>query len=297
VLNLHALRIFVRVAETGSVTGAARVLNISQPAVTSQLKKLEKELGLPLFSPQGRGIQLTDAGAKLAENAGRLFSLERDIESTLDDYRNGRAGRLRLVATSLPANFLLPGWVARFKGDYPEVDVVFSTASSGQAFESLLRYESDVAFIGGGHRQHHPRLSYTPWLEDEMWFVSHAGHRLADQEVCLEELVREPFAFREPGSHARELLISLCRARGISPPAARLEINGFNELVRVVSEGYGIAFLSALEAREEVDRGRLARIRATDVQPINPIGLAHRKEPLPGPAQRLLEMMRSERPG
>src|ERR1700730_3703587 len=100
-LNLHALRLFHHVAELGSVTKAAEQLNISQPAVTSQIKKLERELGLQLLSPQGRGILLTDAGTRLAIKSGRLFALERNIEQTIGDYKQGKAGRLLVVATYL----------------------------------------------------------------------------------------------------------------------------------------------------------------------------------------------------
>ena len=292
-LNLHAIRLFLRVAESGSVTRAALAMNISQPAVTSQIKKLERELGLQLLSPRGRNVRLTDAGAKLAADAARLFALESEIETALEDYRRGRAGRLRIAATSLPANFLLPRWVATFKREYPSADVVFATAASVRAFDLLLRYEADIAFIGG-NRQPHPDLSYAPWLEDEMWFVVHPDHRLAGRETTLEELVREPFAFREPGSYAREQLLALCRVRGLAPPNAGLEITGFNELVRVVVDGCGLAFLSAMEARDEVERGRLARVYPKDVGMTNPIGLYHRKEPLPGQAQRFLEMMSTE---
>jgi len=80
-MNLHALRLFYSVAETGSVTQAAKQLNISQPAVTSQIKKLEREIDCTLFVPKGRGILLTQSGAELAKQAKRLFSLEKEIES------------------------------------------------------------------------------------------------------------------------------------------------------------------------------------------------------------------------
>jgi len=294
-INLHALRLFLRVAELGSVTQAAQTLNVSQPAVTSQIKKLEKELGLQLMSPQGRGVRLTEAGARLAEDAGRLFALERQIETRLEEYRQGRAGTLRIAATYLPANFLLPRAVARFKREHTQADVVFATAGSTRAFELLLRYEADIAFIGGGNRIEHPELESQPWLEDEMWFVVHPKHRLADKKVLLAELAEEPFAMREQGSFSREQLTSLYNLRGLPSPVVGLEMNGFGELIRVVSDGYGIAFLSALEATDEVERGALRRIFVEDSLPTNPIRLYKRKEPLPALAARFLEMMALER--
>lgn len=287
-LNLHALRLFHHVAELGSVTKAAELLKISQPAVTSQIKKLERELGLPLFSPLGRGILLTDAGMTLAQESARLFFLERHIEQSIEDYRAGYAGRLRVVATYLPANFLLPRGIAGFKRSFPNVDIQFTTTSSLNAIDLLLRYEADIAFIGG-LRNSHPLLEKTHWYEDEMWFVVHKDHKLASSEAVLTEVVKEPFVYREQGSYSREQLLSLCRVQRLNAPTVGLQMNGFSELIRVVSEGYGVAFLSALEAREEVERGNLRRIYVQDAIMNNPVFLCHRKEPLPPYALRFLE--------
>lgn len=95
-MNIHALRLFYYVAETGSVTKAAARLRISQPAVTSQIKRLEKDLGLPLCSPSGRGISLTPFGTELAKQAGNLFTYEERIEEFVEDYRQGRKGSCAL---------------------------------------------------------------------------------------------------------------------------------------------------------------------------------------------------------
>lgn len=104
-MNLHALRFFSKVAETGSVTLASEMLRVSQPAVTAQIKRLEQELGIRLWSPQGRGVALTDAGRMLASEAQRLFDLERSIEERLEGIRAGTEGSLHISATYLPANF------------------------------------------------------------------------------------------------------------------------------------------------------------------------------------------------
>lgn len=152
-MNIHALRLFYYVAETGSVTKAAALLRISQPAVTSQIKRLEKDLGLPLCSPSGRGISLTPFGTELAKQAGNLFTYEERIEEFVEDYRQGRKGKLRIAATYLPANFLVPGWAARFKAGQPEMEIEITTTNSTQAFEQLQRHEADVAFYGAEPRR------------------------------------------------------------------------------------------------------------------------------------------------
>ncbi|MFC5403561.1 LysR family transcriptional regulator [Cohnella soli] len=294
-LNLHALRLFHVVAELGSVTKAAEKLNISQPAVTGQIKKLERELGLQLFAPRGRGILLTEAGQTIAAEANRLFSLEAHIEHSIARLKDGTAGVLRIAATYLPANYLLPDLVASYKNRYPEVRVEIETVGSVKATELLLRYEVDLAIVGGG-RIANPRLRAKPWRKDEMWFVAHAEHRLAGKNTTLADIVSEPFASREEGSYAREQLKALCLAAHVGMPVIGLEMNGYGELLRVVAKGYGIAYLSALEAREEVERGTLQRIVASDASAENLICAYFRNEPAGAniPAKRFLELMPEE---
>jgi len=285
-MNLHALRLFHAVAGAGSVTRAAERLRISQPAVTSQIRKLEGELGLRLLEADGRGVRLTEAGRMLAERAARLFSLEADIERMLADYREGRSGAVRIAATYLPANHLLPGPLAAFRADRPEVELSLTTVNSKAAFELLLRCEADIAVVGGG-RPAPGGLVRAPLLEDRMLFAAPPGHPLADRSVPLAEVVRCPFVLREEGSSTREKLLALCRTLNIAPPRAGLVASGPYETIRAVKAGCGIAFVSALEARDELARGELAAIDVPDAVAVNPIALYTRAgEPLP-PATRL----------
>jgi DNA-binding transcriptional LysR family regulator len=285
-MNLHALRLFHAVAEAGSVTRAAGRLRISQPAVTSQIRKLEGELGLRLLEADGRGVRLTEAGRLLAERAARLFHLEADIERMLADYREGRSGAVRIAATYLPANHLLPGPLAAFRAGRPGVELSLTTVNSKTAFDRLLRCEADIAVVGGG-RPAPGGLDRTPLLEDRMLFAAPPGHPLAGRSVPLAEIVQYPFVLREEGSSTREKLLALCRAFGAAPPRAGLIASGPYETIRAVKAGCGIAFVSALEVRDELARGELAVIDVPDVKAANPIALYTRQDELLPPAARL----------
>ncbi|REK54079.1 MAG: LysR family transcriptional regulator [Thermobacillus sp.] len=288
-MNLHALRLFCAVAEAGSVTRAAERLRISQPAVTSQIKKLEAELGLPLLEADGRGVRLTEAGRLLAERAMRLFSLEADIERTLAEYREGKSGSVRIAATWLPANHLLPGPLAAFKAGRDQVELSLTTVNSKAAFELLLRCEADFAVVGGG-RPAPAGLACTPFLEDEMLFAAPAGHPLAGRSVPLAEVVRHPFVLREEGSSTREKLLACCRTLNAGLPRVGLTASGPYETLRAVKAGCGIAFVSALEVRDELARGELAVIHVPDVHAVNPIALYTRQdEPLSPAARQCLD--------
>ncbi|WP_285767006.1 LysR family transcriptional regulator [Peribacillus sp. SI8-4] len=276
-MNLHALRLFHTVAEKGNVTRAAEELNISQPAVTAQIKKLEQEIGLNLLSPKGRGILLTQAGLQLAKQAKRLFSLEAEIDSYIDQLKNGAVGKLRIVATYLPANFLLPKWIGRYKQRYPEVEVELTTTNSRSAIDQLINYEAEIAFIGG-RKECNPFIHRKELLEDKMVFVVHKDHKFASKHITLAEIATEPFVFREEGSSSREKLVSLCKIHHVNEPIVGLQINGLNETIRTVIEGYGVTFVSSLEVNEYITRGEVGTVYVDEIQLKNPISLCTRKK-------------------
>ncbi|TMV43675.1 LysR family transcriptional regulator [Paenibacillus mesophilus] len=288
-MNLHAFRMFYEVVESGGVTKAAERLCISQPAVTAQLRNLERELGLILFRAQGRGMSLTEAGERLAEQGRRLFALEREIERDAERIRTGEWGRLRIAATYLPAHMLLPGWIASFKKRYPNVDIVLTTVNSREAFDRLLHYEADLAVVGG-RRELPAGLEQEPIMHDELWFIVPADHPLAGRESTLGQLLAEPFVVREEGSYGRELLEALCRLHGIAAPGIGLQCSGTGEAIKAVAAGYGASLASALEAGESIERGEVARVKVEGVRLDNPIGLYVRTgDPMPPPAGKFAE--------
>lgn len=284
-MNLHALKLFYEAASRGGVTRAAEALHISQPAVTAQIRNLEQELGLPLFASSGRGMRLTEAGELLFGYAGRLFALEREMTWRMHDYRDGVRGRLAIAATFLPANHLLPGWLAAFKQRHEQTEPVLATVGSAAAYEKLLHYEADLAFIGGS-KDAPAGIVREELMEDELWFVVPAGHRLAGRYIGLAEMMREPFILREEGSSAREKLFALCRLRNMEPPRVGLQFNGLNETIRAVMAGYGAIFLSSLEVGDYVRQGAVARVHVEDVQLTNPIAACMRADEDMAPVAR-----------
>ncbi len=284
-MNLHSLRLFLAAAREGSVTRAAESLHISQPAVTTSIKRLESELGIALLAPSGRGILLTEAGQMLAEQAGRLFALETEMERSIAAYKAGTRGKLRIAATYLPANFLLPRMLARYKRAFDQVEVELTSTNSKHAYDLLQTFEVDLAFIGGG-RQVPPSIEGKLVLEDDMLFVVHAGHPLAGGTASLHTLIHEPFVIREEGSSSREKLLACCSLLNAGSPRVGLQVNGLSETIRAVKEGYGITFVSSLEVRDDLKRGELAVVSVPEVHTRNPIVRCTRKgEPLSAAAR------------
>ncbi|MCI3920044.1 LysR family transcriptional regulator [Paenibacillus sp. TRM 82003] len=288
VVNLHALKLFRQVVDAGSVSAAAARVHLSQPAVTIQLRKLEQELGFAITRPQGRGIALTEAGAWLSEQAERLFRLEAEIEAGCEDVRIGRRGLLKIAATYLPANFLLPDWIADFRMDHPDVSIHLTSGNARDVLVKLMKYEADIVWIGGQHR-FPATINAKPCYEDEMWFVVAPDHHMAGARYPLREVVREAFVMREPGSFTRDALSALCRAEGLPPPFASLISEGPQESIRAAIAGVGVAYAAKMEVAAYVDEGVLKRVE-TDVPPVrNPISCCTRaNDPLSPAASAFL---------
>ncbi|MEK4102856.1 LysR family transcriptional regulator [Paenibacillus odorifer] len=292
-MNLHALRLFHVIASTGSVTRASEILNISQPAITAQIKKFEKELSFTLFKPQGRGIALTDAGEELTLLAKRLFAVEQQIEQFTQDYVNGTNGSIRLAATYLPAHFLIPTWIAKFKQQYEQVEMMITTTNSSDALKQLLNVDVDIAIYGGIAEAYPDTIQTEELFQDELWFVVAPDHRYANQQVSLSEMMKEPFVMREKGSSTRERLLSLCRTYNTPAPIISLQFNGLHEAIKAVIAGYGANFVSSLVVRKYVERGELCRVYVEGIHLKNTIAICTRKnEPLSAAAVNLIEMIR-----
>ena len=276
-MNLHALRLFYIVAKTGSITIAAEQLRISQPAITSQIKKFENENSITLFLPQGRGIRLTEIGKELAKEASLIFQQENRMETLIENYTQGKTGTLKIAGNYLTSNFLLPKWAACLKKQNENVNIKITTLNTDEAVNSLISYQSDIAVLGGGATNYLDKIDVNEIIEDDIWFVSAPDHKYANKVVSLSEIMLEPFIMRENGSYMRALLKSICITADICFPNTMLEFSGLHETLMASMAGYGINFCSSIAVKELVDIGKLSRIHVENINPKNKIVICVRK--------------------
>src|SRR5579872_1864711 len=136
--SLHQLRAFVAVAETLSFSRAAEELILTQPAVSMQVKSLERMLGMPLFDHVGKRIQLTEAGRELQSRATEILGLARTTAQAMADLREGRAGRLRVVATTTVGIYIVPGLLGTYHRRHPGVEITLEVANWERTCDRLF---------------------------------------------------------------------------------------------------------------------------------------------------------------
>lgn len=280
-MNLHALRIFTKVADLGSITATANELRLSQPAVTIQIRNLEKELGLQLTKSKGRGIQLTEDGQFVYEQGLRLFHLEAQIEDKLTLFV-AKEEKIQIATSYIPINYVLPEYIANFKLMYPDVEFVVSLGNVKSVEEKIRNYEADFGFVVQSNIGHED-LSFEKLMEVEFAFVAHPSHPLANQIVSLSELSQEELIYREKGSSTRDLVEAVFYAQNCPLPKIGLQMQGLFESLKAVEAGYGIVLAPFLSVTDSIETNKLARIFIKNVEIKQSLFICTRKSELTNP--------------
>lgn len=257
-MRLTQLRSFHAVAAAGGFTGAARLLHVSQPTVTTQVRFLEETYGVELFHRRGRSVRLTPLGEQLFETARRIFSLENDAVELLRDSGRLRSGHLRVYAVG---PYHVTEMLARFNQRYPSIRVSVRVGNSEEALRAVRDYEADVAVLAQFKQDE--AIHSVPYSRHPVVLVVHRTHRLARRKsVPLRELAGERMILREPGSTTRKALEEALTAQRIKPRVV-LEIGSREAIREAVAKGLGI---SAVSEAEYVEHPDLRALRIADAE-------------------------------
>jgi len=270
-LNLNHLAAFHAVAEAGSVTSGAKRLMVSQPAVSKQVKELERALQAKLFDRHPAGVRLTDCGRLLADYAARIFALAAEAESSMADLSAMRRGSLAVGASPSLGTYLLPRALVYFRQRFPGVRVAVEIEPS-----HLLRARLNDGALDLGITQadvHWPELESQALAEDELVAVAAPNHPLAKKRrVTPEMLVAEPFVVRETGSQTRSLVERALAAKGYAVRPV-LALASTEAVKQAVAAGLGVAMVSKLVIGPEVADKRLVPLRLAGLSIRRPIRL------------------------
>lgn len=246
-MNLEQLETLAALARCGSFTRAAAELGCSQPAVTRHIQKLEQELGTTLLASRRGVVRLSDAGERVRAYADAVLEGRAALLAELSDRGSRLAGDLRIVASTTPGEFLVPGFVSTFTATHPRVTPRVQIADSAEVAVQLLDRRADVGFSGvrvPGHE-----LAYREIAADEIVLAVPANHPFAGRgSVALAELEGQPFITRESGSGTQMSFLAVLAERGLAPPAYRtvMVLSTTAAIVSAVGNGYGLGLVSCL---------------------------------------------------
>ena len=264
-LNLHLLRLFATVVQTGSFSRAADILSISQPAISKGVRDFELQVGCRLLDRTRKGVRPTREGQALARHAETLFAAERAAEDELRSLRSLDSGSLRVGASTTIATYMIAEYLGIFHRAYPGIDLHIVTANTRDLADLMVRHEIEIALVEGPVED--DNLVSEPWRPDVMSLIAGPLHRFASSKgpVDCRELEQEILIVREPGSGSREVVTQALAAQRVEPRRT-LEIGSTEAIKQAVAAGVGVSIVSTVAVADQVRLGRLKVIPLKDLR-------------------------------
>jgi len=258
-LNLNKLRAFYCAASCGSVTVAAEKLCITQPAVSMQIKSLEKHYEVQLFVRGKKKLELTEAGKSLYRLAKEIFALAGEAERLLKQAGGLETQVLKVGSTKTLVRYVLAKYISLFQRSFPGIQIQIDEGSSWEMVQSVLHNDNDLAIVG---RIAYPdQLQVIPFTQDEVVLLAAPGHRLCQkEEVSIDDLRGETVLLREKGSGTRWLVERILNRTSIVS-SAWIESGNVDFIKEMVRIGNGITLLAQMGVEEDVNKGNLKVIR------------------------------------
>jgi DNA-binding transcriptional LysR family regulator len=268
-MDTRQLAAFVAVVERRSFSQAAERLGVTQPAVSLQVRALEKRLGTQLLDRSGRRVEPTEAGLRLYRGAQRLLSLE---EQLLDEFagegEGELGGELQLGASTGPAAIVVPLLLCEFQRAHPGVKISLTVSDTQSVVERVAARELELGIVGAARR--HRAARFEPFFDDEVILACPPGHPFAGRTVSVDELRGENVIVMQEGAGVRQIVEDELRGLGLRLRDLDVGLElGLQESVRsAVQAGYGVAFISRSAVESELAAGTLtsAKVEGLDAK-------------------------------
>ena len=259
-ITIRQLQVFASVAKHLSYTRAAEELHLTQPAVSMQIKQLEKSVGLNLFEHIGKKIYLTEAGSVVLEHAISITSKLASIENDLEQLKGIDGGRLTVCIAST-VNYFATRLISRFSQAYPNVQISLDVTNRQDLLKRLETNEPDLVLMGRPPSS--ADLTSTAFMDNPLVIIANPHHPLAnDVDIPVARLSDEKFVLREQGSGTRSAMEEMFKKYKIQPKIGT-QLSGNESIKQAVEAGLGLALVSFHTVDLELKAERLTTL---DVQ-------------------------------
>ncbi|MCI7722520.1 MAG: LysR family transcriptional regulator [Mediterraneibacter faecis] len=296
-MNLKQLEAFVKVAETKSFSEAAKQLFFTQPTISAHVSALEKELNTCFLIRNTRGVELSESGKELYAYAVQMLEIEKTIKGRFGKEIKPEGNVLRIGASTVPAQYILPNVMSTFHAEYPgEKLKLFETDSKG-VIDTILSHHIDIGFTGTVIEK--GNCKYLPFYEDELVVLTPSNEKFVEKlcggQILADWIMDEPVILREEGSGTKKEAEKMLAEQGIDMKKLKLAALMENQetIKRSVSKGMGVTILSKLAAEEELKNGTLLAFPLGSQGGKRMINLVYDAEyPLLPAAERFIKMIK-----
>lgn len=256
-MEIRQLKAFLAIAEAKTFTAGARRVNVTQAAISMQIRQLEDEVGLPLFTRTPRRVILTEAGEHLLERARKILREHDAAIAEIAEIAGAEYGRLRIgSASAMFATMQLPTILQNLKRKFPNAEITVSSGTSQTLVDKILHGEIDIAFISLPVDNSHVTTELL--FSDEIVAIAHPNHPLADQKyISAAALAGEPLILGEKGGNTRRLIDDFFAASSVHPNVV-MELSRQEAINQMVENDMGIGIAGAKTVAREIKQGKLA---------------------------------------
>jgi len=264
-MNLDYLETFRELVRLGSFSAVAKHLSISQPAVSFQIQKMEADLGTTLIDRSQKKLKLTDSGHRVLEFAETVHEQYAALGRALDRFRTDIVGELKIAASTIPGEFLVPPLLGEFMSSHPETTAHVDIMDSVTVIDSVKYGDYKLGFCGTTPPEK-DGMSGFKIASDEIILIASPSHPLARAaSVDFAQLKNESFIGREVTSGTRQSLEHALQRRGtsINSLGFRLILSQTHSVISAVEAGSGLAFVSSLGAQKSLLLGTVKKLNVS----------------------------------
>jgi DNA-binding transcriptional LysR family regulator len=266
-METRQLQAFCEVVERKSFSQAAERLGVTQPAVSLQIRSLEKRLGAQLLDRSGRRVEPTEAGLRLYGSAQRLLQLEEEIVNDLAEQAGGDlAGSFELGASTGPGGVVMPRLLCEFGQDHPELRIALSVFDTQTVIAHVADRALELGVVGAAPR--HRGVEYEPFFRDAVVLACPPGHPFAGRTVPIDELRGETVVLMQDGAGVRQMIEDELRGVGVRlrDLDVHLELGLQESVTTAVRSSFGVTFISRSSIERDLAAGTLAEARVADLE-------------------------------
>jgi LysR family transcriptional regulator, transcriptional activator of the cysJI operon len=256
-MRLDYLKTFLTVAKTRSFSTAAKELTITQGAVSHHIAALESYFDAKLFKRTANGVEVTDAGAILAETSEKILADVEIAKAKISETKHKFSGTIRIKASSIPGEHIIPRLVSEFRKQYPDAKFKIKAEDSVNSLLDLQAGDVDFAAVGT-LKGYSEKLEAIELGKEELVLIVPLGHELATQKsVELAKILNYPYINREETSGTRKEIERMFEDAGISASKLKttMELASTESVVTAVSEGQGVSIISSIASKKAVAAG------------------------------------------
>ena len=291
-ISLDLYRIFYIVAKEGSISRAANVLFISQPAITFQIKKLEKQLGVSLFTRTKHGMILTDEGKVLFEYVKNGIENISNGENALSNLKNLDSGTIRIGVSTTICRYILMPYLEKFHEKYPNIDIQINNNISNNLIKELRNGNLAILMLFSTATENKDLIITKVKEVQDILKKKKKYYDLLDKSNNLKNLKSYPLIFPNSSSNSRTYLNKYLKDNN-ADLKPKLEVVSYNLIVDLIKAGFGIGYVTKEFIKDELDNKSLYEIKITPSIPKRTIVIAtmNKKDPNYS-VKKLIEMIK-----